>query len=103
LIDDRRNGRVSFISDPLGLLPWFTGSSGGRLVGGTDGLKLCGASPGRGGVGSDSVANWLCYNFVSTGGSVVRDYRRLAPGAIATLHPAGKPVSHSAHARLKDA
>ena len=101
LIDDRRSGRVSFVSDALGLLPWFTGCSGGRLVAGTDVLNICEANLSTGEVDYDSVANWLCYSFVSTGGSVVRDYRRIEPGAIRSFDPAGKPVDQSAYARLK--
>jgi hypothetical protein len=89
LVDDRRNRRVSFANDAMNLLPWFVGSSGGRLVAGTGVLDICEAGLSGGRVDYDAVASWLCYNFVCTGGSVVTDYRRVARGAVSTFHPAG--------------
>ncbi len=100
LIDDRRARRVSFVSDALGLLPWFVGRAGGKLVAGTDALGICDAGLSTGEVDYDSVASWLCYNLISTGGSVVRDYRRVAYGAVSTFKADGTPLAQTNYARL---
>src|SRR5688500_18980051 len=101
LIDDRRTRRVTFVSDPLGLLPWFVGASDGRLVAGSDVLGICDAGLSSGEVDVDSVASWLCYSFVAAGGSVVRDYRRLPGGTVATFERDGRLVSETKYATLK--
>ena len=101
LIDDRRMQRVTFVSDPLGLLPWFVGASDGRLVAGSDVLGICEAGLSSGEVDVDSVASWLCYSFVAAGGSVVRDYRRLPGGTVATFERDGRLVSETNYATLK--
>jgi hypothetical protein len=116
LIDDRRAKRVTFVSDPLGLLPWFVGASaggasaggasaggtdGGRLVAGTDVLGICDAGLSGGEVDFDSVASWLCYNFVAAGGSVVRDYRRMPGGTVATFERDGRLVSETRYATIR--
>ena len=101
LIDDRRTKRVTFVSDPMGLLPWFVGASGGRVVAGSDVLGICDAGLSSGEVDFDSVASWLCYSFVAAGGSVVRDYRRLAGGTTATFERDGRLVSETKYATLK--
>jgi hypothetical protein len=100
IVDDRRNRRVKFVTDALGRLPWFTGTFNGRLIAGTDVLGICDAGLSAGEVDYDSVASWLCYNFVSTGGSVVRDYTRAPAGAVATFEPDGASVSSKPYARL---
>ena len=100
ILDDRKSGRVSFVSDPLGLLPWFVGESGGRLVAGTDVLNICDAGLSTREVDYDSVATWLCYSLVSTGGSIVRDYRRIATGAISSFTPDGGRGGVTSYARL---
>lgn len=100
LIDDRRAGRVSFVSDPLGLLPWFAGRHDGRLVAGTDVLGICDAGLSAGEADYDSIASWLCYNFVATGGSVVRDYPRVEGGSISTFDTRGEPLALTPYARL---
>jgi hypothetical protein len=101
VIDDRKAGRVSFASDALGLLPWFVGESDGRLVAGTDVLNICDAGLSTGEVDYDSVASWLCYSLVSTGGSIVRDYRRIPFGAISSFMPDGARAGVTPYARLK--
>jgi hypothetical protein len=101
VIDDRRIQRVTFVSDPLGLLPWFVGASGGRLVAGSDVLGICDAGLSSGDVDYDSVASWLCYSFVAGGGSIVRDYRRLPGAAVATFERDGRLVSETRYAALK--
>jgi len=101
LIDDRRTRRLTFVSDPLGLLPWFVGASDGRLVAGSDVLGICDAGLSSGEVDVDSVASWLCYSFVAAGGSVVRDYRRLPGGTVATFERDGRLVSETKYATLK--
>jgi hypothetical protein len=99
-LDDRRNGRVSFVSDALGLMPWFVGEHGGRLVAGTDVLNLCDAGLSSGEVDYDSVAAWLCYSLVSTGGSIVRDYRRIPHGTVSSFHPDGGRAGQTPYAKL---
>ena len=101
VIDDRRSKWVTFVTDPLGLLPWFVGSSGGRLVAGSDVLGICDAGLSSGEVDVDSVASWLCYSFVAAGGSVVRDYRRLPGGTISTFERDGRLGSETRYATLK--
>ena len=101
VIDDRRMRRVSFVTDSMGLLPWFVGGSGGRLVAGSDVLGVCDAGLSSGEVDFDSVASWLCYSFVAAGGSVVRDYRRLPGGTVATFEKDGRLVSETRYATLK--
>jgi hypothetical protein len=101
LIDDRRRGRVSFVSDVLGVHPWFVGTSHGRLVAGNDVLALCDAGLSTGEVDYDAVSSWLTYNFVCTGGSVVRDYRRVPPGAVTSYDTAGNRVCERRFAAVK--
>ena len=101
VIDDRRTKRVTFVTDPLGLLPWFVGANGGRLVAGSDVLGICDAGLSSGQVDFDSVASWLCYSFVAAGGSIVRDYRRLPGGTVASFEKDGRLVSETRYATLK--
>lgn len=100
VIDDRRQKRVSFISDVLGLRPWFVGQSGGRLVAGTDVLGICDAGLSTGEADYDCLSSFLCYNFDCTFGSVVKDYRRIAGGAVSTFSVDGAAVGESAYATL---
>src|SRR5687767_5973163 len=98
LIDDRRARCVSFVTDAMGLLPWFVGNSGGRLVAGTNVLDICAAGLSSRRVDYDAVASWLCYNFVCTDGSLVRDYRRVERGAVSTFHPSGGLIGRREYA-----
>ena len=100
-IDDRRQGTISFISDVLGLRPWYVNASQGRLISGSDVPTLCRAGLCAGEVDYDAVASWLRYNFDCTGGSIARDYKRLAPGAVSTYDAAGRLVSRLEYASLE--
>lgn len=101
LIDDRRRGTISFVSDVLGVRPWFAGTFQGRLVAGTDVLGICDAGLTRREVDYDAVSSWLSYNFDCTGGSVVRDYRRIAPGTVSTYDAAGQLLGERKYAAIK--
>ena len=70
VIDDRRRGTISFVSDVLGLRPWYVNTSQGRLIAGSDVPALCRAGLSAGEVDYDAVASWLQYNFDCTGGSI---------------------------------
>jgi hypothetical protein len=87
LIDDRRNGRVKMVSDPLGMRPWFVGRHNGKLVCGSDVwlIQESGLSGvNRGGVNYDAVASWLMQNYDCTDQSLFADYSAIGPGVVAT-------------------
>lgn len=100
-IDDRRRGTISFISDLLGLRPWYVGSFQNRLIAGSDVPSLCHAGLSSGELDYDAIASWLQYNFDCTGGSIVRDYKRLPPGAVSTYDPTGRLISERSYAGLE--
>ena len=100
-IEDRRRGTVLFIPDVLGLRPWYVGSFRDRLVAGSDVPSMCSAGLSAGEVDYDAVASWLQYNFDCTGGSIVRDFKRLAPGAVSTYDPTGRLISEKPYASLE--
>jgi hypothetical protein len=100
-IDDRRQGTMSFVSDVLGLRPWYVNAFQNRLVAGSDVPTLCKAGLSAKEVDYDAVASWLRYNFDCTGGSIVRDYKRLAPGAVSTYDAAGQLISQRLYAPLE--
>jgi hypothetical protein len=100
LIDDRRRRRIHFVSDCLGLQPWFAGSFGGRLVAGTEVLGIGEAGLASGEVDYDSVASWLIYHFTCTGGSVAADYRRVANGAVSAFDPCGCLAGETVYAKV---
>jgi hypothetical protein len=101
VIDDRRLREVSYISDPLGVRPWFIGTFNSRLIAGSDVLGICDAGLSAGRANHDAVSSWLNYNFDCTGGSVVADYNRLLPGTIRTLDHAGNMLRETCYAPLK--
>jgi hypothetical protein len=100
-VDDRRRGTISFLSDVLGLRPWYVNASQKRLVAGSDVPTLCKAGLSAGEVDYDAVASWLRYNFDCTGGSIARDYKRLEPGAVSTYNAKGQLVSRRPYAVLE--
>jgi hypothetical protein len=100
IIDDRHRREVTFISDVLGLRPWFVGAYQGRLVAGSDVPTLCEAGLSRGEIDYDTVACWLQYNFPCNGGSIVRDYLRLEPGAALTYDSSGVLLRREPYAQL---
>jgi len=84
VIDDRRNNRVRFVSDHMGLRPWFVGRFQGRLVAGSDVWAIQDAGLNAGSVNYDAVASWLRYNFNCTGGSLFTDFAQSDPCSVAT-------------------
>lgn len=84
LIDDRRDGRVRMVSDPLGMRPWFVGRHNGRLVCGSDVWAIQDAGLNAGGVNYDAIASWLLHNYDCTGQSLFADYSAIGAGVVAT-------------------
>ncbi|HEX8913606.1 MAG TPA: asparagine synthase-related protein, partial [Humisphaera sp.] len=62
---------------------------------------LCAAGLTAGEPDYDAVASWLCYNFVCTGGSLVREYRRVAAGTVARFDPAGRAGGATTYAAVR--
>ena len=101
VIDDRARQQITFVSDVLGVHPWFVGAFKNRLVAGGDVLGICDAGLSAGRADLDALSSWLCYNLDCTGGSVVEDYKRLPSGTIDTYDPAGNLVKRTAYAPLR--
>lgn len=101
IVDERAGRRVHFVTDLLGVQPWFVGSSHGRLVGGTDVMGICDAGLSRRQVDLDSLSSWLCYNFIAGGGSVVTDYRRAARGAVTSYCTDGGRCDQRSYATIR--
>lgn len=98
LIDDRRNRRVHFLADPMGVRPWFIGKHCGRTVAGASLWPIHHAGLAGPAIDYDSVASWMYYGYDCTGGSLFANYRRLAPGAVITLD--GDEILQSDYAHL---
>ena len=93
ILDDRRLRKITFITDCLGVRPWFVGSNGGRLVCGSDVLKICKAGLSCGQADYDAISCWLKYNYTLNGASVVRDFQKPAAAAVSTFDTTGQLVS----------
>ncbi len=101
IVDERSSQRTHFVTDILGVQPWFVGASGGRLVGGTDVMGICDAALSQRQVDLDSLSSWLCYNFLAGGGSVVTDYRRAVRGAVTSYSAGGERSDQRSYATIR--
>ena len=101
VLDDRHQRRIIFISDALGLRPWFVGSHRGQLVAGSNVLGICAAGLTNGEVDYDAVSCWLKYNHDCTGGSVVTDYKHIQPGVVSTFDATGKLIRQTEYGRFE--
>jgi hypothetical protein len=101
ILDDRRQRQITFVSDVLGLRPWFSGSRNGQLVAGSNVLSICGAGFSKGRVDYDAVSCWLKYNFDVTGGSVVQDFKNIAPGTVTTYDATGEILNRVEYGKLE--
>lgn len=97
LIEDRARQQISFVSDVLGVRPWFVGAHDGRLVAGSDVLSICDAGLSKGEINYDAVSCWLRYNQELLGASIVLDYHNLAPGSISTFDRAGRMIGRTCY------
>jgi hypothetical protein len=98
LIDDRRERRVHFIGDAMGIAPWFLGRHAGRWVGGTNIWPIQRAGLAGKAVNYDAVGSWLYYGYNLTDGSLLQDYRRLTAGTVTTV--VGDVFSETTYAHL---
>jgi hypothetical protein len=81
IVDQPRKHRLTFVSDILGIRPFFLGRHNGRLIFGSDVWSIHKAGLTSGKVDYDTVASWIAFGYGCTGGSFFADLRRLPPGA----------------------
>lgn len=80
IVDQPRKRRLTFVSDILGIRPFFLGHHKGRLVFGSNVWPIHNAGLTSGKVDYDAVASWIAFGYSCTGGSLFADLRRLPPG-----------------------
>ena len=85
IVDEPQDGRITMVSDILGIRPMFVGRRDGRYVFGSDVWALHQAGASGGDCNYDAVSTWLAYGYNCTDGSLFSDLRRLAPGAATVL------------------
>lgn len=100
IIDDRNRGEVSFVSDIMGIRPWFVGAYRGKLVAGSNVLSICAAGLSEGNVNYDEVSAWLRYNQPCQSASVVSDYACMNPGEVLTCRRDGTIVQRRTYGQL---
>lgn len=98
LIDDRRERRVHFIGDTMGIAPWYLGRHRGRWVAGSSVWPIQQAGLAGKAVNYDAVGAWLYYGYNLTDGSLLQDYRRLTAGTVTTA--AGDGFTEETYAQL---
>ncbi len=89
LVDEPRHGRVTVITDILGIRPMFVGRVEDRLVFGSDVWALYRAGASKGECDQDAVAAWLAFGYNCTDGSLFRDLRRASPGTATIFEHGG--------------
>jgi hypothetical protein len=84
ILDDRRAGRVHFITDIFAMRPAFVGQRDGRLVLGSDVWALHEAGLSGGEVDYESVGAFIYHVYDCTGGTVFKGLRRLPHSSVVT-------------------
>jgi hypothetical protein len=85
IVDEPLKRRLTFVSDILGIRPFFLGRQNGRLIFGSDVWPIHKAGLTSGKVDYDAVASWIAFGYCCTGGSFFADLRRLPPGTALVL------------------
>ncbi len=94
IVDDRARQRIHFVTDVLGMRPWFLSTRSGRLVGGSDVWELHRAGLIGSEIDHDVVGAWIYYVQEFHGKSLFKDCRRLAHSSLSTWQ-AGRLASTS--------
>jgi hypothetical protein len=82
IIDEPESGRVSFVTDILGIRPLFVGRHRGHLVFGSDVWALYAHGLTQGAVDYDALSTWIAYLYNCTEGSLFSGLRRLPAGSV---------------------
>jgi len=85
IVDQPRKRRLTFVSDILGIRPFFLGRHSGRLIFGSNVWPIHHAGLTSGKVDYDAVGSWIAFGYSCTGGSFFADLKRLPPGAALVL------------------
>ena len=86
IVDEPKHRKTTFITDILGIRPFFYGYSDNRLVFGSDVWAIHSAGMSDGKIDYDSVSAWVTYGFNSTEGSLFSNLSRFSPGSVTTIH-----------------
>lgn len=81
LVDEPMKGRLTIVTDVLGIRPLFTSAAGAQVVFGSSVWALVDAGLITPAVDYDAVSAWVAYGFNCTDGSLVAGVRRVPPGA----------------------
>jgi hypothetical protein len=85
VVDEPLKGRLTIVSDVLGIRPLFLTQQGSRFVFGSDVWTLFHAGLITPAVDYDAVGAWLAYGFNCTNGSLFEGVRRVPAGAAVVL------------------
>ena len=81
LVDEPMKGRLTIVTDVLGIRPMFTSAAGASFVFGSSVWALVDAGLITPTVDYDAVSSWVAYGFNCTDGSLFAGVRRVPPGA----------------------
>lgn len=85
IIDEPVKKRISFVSDVLGVRPFFFCNRNGCLTFGSNVWPMYQAGLVSGRVDYDAVSSWVAYGYNCTNGSLFSDLKRLPPGTVVVL------------------
>jgi hypothetical protein len=81
IVDEPIHHRITFVTDILGLRPFFIGKHNGHIVFGTDVWTLYRAGLTNSTIDYDAVSEWIMYGYSVGERSLFSDLSRLPPGA----------------------
>ncbi|RMF83623.1 MAG: hypothetical protein D6736_21130 [Nitrospinota bacterium] len=89
VMDDPKTQRVIFVTDILGIRPFFWGQPQGRLVFGSAVWPLQQAGLSQGECNYDALSAWIAYGYNCTDGTLFSDLHRFPPGSV-TMFQGGR-------------
>jgi hypothetical protein len=82
IVDEPLEGRITFVSDIMGLRPFFIGKNNDRIVFGTDVWTLYQAGLCNGKIDYDAVSEWISYRYCLGDRSLFSSLKRLPFGTV---------------------
>jgi asparagine synthetase B (glutamine-hydrolysing) len=91
LIDDRRKGLVSVVTDVMGTRPFFAGVGRDAMVFGSDVWTIASLGWINPRLNYDAIAAWICAGYDFTDGSLFSELSLVEPGAVTIF---GNDLAH---------